>query len=174
MQRLLEIKSLFKNIQNPKCLLSSPPPNILNQELDSYYMHCFLENLEELFERLHLSCTSQFKVILISEFSILSHFAKTCSLYLKMTILMHLLPICKYKYSAYFPFSLFDSLLLISSKVCALFGNLPLKIVLPQNIPLWPVDYFELKAIEKKEIPKKKKKVFSLFHLLKSRIYVYT
>lgn len=39
-------------------------------------MHCFVENLEGLFERLHLSCASQFKVILISEFSILSHFCK--------------------------------------------------------------------------------------------------
>lgn len=39
-------------------------------------MHCFMENLEELFERLHLSCASQIKAIFISEFSILSHLCK--------------------------------------------------------------------------------------------------
>lgn len=87
--------------------------NTRNQKLDSIRIHCFVQNLEELFGRLHPLCTLQFKVTLISEFLILSHFCKSCFTCLKMTVLMMLLSTCKYQYSTCFPSSLSDSILLL-------------------------------------------------------------
>lgn len=123
-QGLLEMMASFKNTQNSKCLLSFQE-NTLNQKLGSFKMHCFVQNLEELLERLHLSCASLFKVILISEFTIPSHFCRNYFSYLEMTILMYFLPMYKYQYSTCLsPHYLVH---LYSSNFVLCFGNFMLK-----------------------------------------------
>lgn len=103
------IRTLLKKTQNPKYLLSSQE-NTLNQVFDSFKMHYFVQNLEELFERLHLSCASQFKIILISEFAIPSYFCISWFLYLKTIILMGIYCPCRnINNSACFPSSPSDS-----------------------------------------------------------------
>lgn len=65
--------TLFKNTQNPKCLLSFEE-NTLNQELDSFQMHslCTWRN----YSKTSLVVCIRFKVILISEFTMPSHFLR--------------------------------------------------------------------------------------------------
>lgn len=113
-QGLLEVKSLFMNTQNPNYLLSLCPPPIL---LIKNWTHSICTALWKIWRSYlkDFTCHVHHKLKLFSFLNLVSShiFAKSCSLYLKMTILMHLFPMSKYQYSTCFPFSLSDSLSLI-------------------------------------------------------------